>query len=112
MIKVGTDLGSSSSDLCHRLGDSDSVVFIRSLCAVLPSLHKSTLSGLVREKSARMGVAGVAWAGIAIGTETGTGAVGVIGYRHSESTREESLHANQGLSNGASGGGGRADLGG
>jgi hypothetical protein len=114
MTKVGTDLGSSSSNLYHRLGDSDSVVFIRSLCAVLPSLHKSTLSGLVREKSARMGGAGVAGIGIGIGigTGTGTGAVGVIGYRHSESTIEESLHADRGLSNGTSGGGGRGDLGG
>jgi hypothetical protein len=104
MTRSGSDPEFGSPDPCHRLGEKDSVVLIRALYAVLPSLRKLTLSGLVKrgfEETSGIGVEGC------IG---GTSTVLDTGSKDTEETRDGHLHL-KGLSSSTTGGGGSGDLG-
>jgi hypothetical protein len=106
MTRSGSDPGFGSPDPCRRLGEKDSVVFIRALCAVLPSLRKSTLSGLVKRGFEEMSGVGVE------GCIGGTSTVRLSGDKYNEETRDRHLYFKEGLSSSATGGGGSDDLGG
>jgi hypothetical protein len=104
MTKLGTDPGSGSRDLCNR--EEDSVVFIRALCAVLPSLQNSTLIGLLKrglEESSGVWVKGCV---------AGTSAVRETVGKDAEGIRGQHLHLKGGLSSSTTGVVGRGDLGG